>query len=199
MSLDMRQFVRKHHQIKAVKIINSPELQLLERWAFDLIKMAGKFGSHLTDDPESIYKYLPILSPEKSVLRQRFADKLVSPLHVSGFSQTEWDDNLARVALNGSVHDSKAAAHIAVSALHFAVADDSPDGIIQVWNNVIFKEHLAVKTGEPICAIALSHSGEFLGCYGLDNTFVWRMEDGAEVMRVSALPRASHVLCLRRE
>ncbi|KKY39000.1 putative nacht and wd domain protein [Diaporthe ampelina] len=181
-SASLQSFVRRRKKADSVKpptMHRIPELALLEGWAVDLVKMTGKFGNHLVDDPEAIYKYIPSLSPQNSVLYRKYADKSTSRISVTGLSGAEWDDCLARVT-NGS----DPSLHVAVSAQHLAVANDSPNGTIRLWSNVIFQEVHTFSPGEPICSVAFSPSGALLAVHGLDHTFIWRVEDGVLLTKV---------------
>lgn len=181
-SASLQSFVRRRRKADSIKpptMHRIPELALLEGWAVDLVKMTGKFGNHLADDPEAIYKYIPALSPQNSVLYRKYADRSTSRIAVGGLSGAEWDDCLARVA-NGS----EASLHVAVSAQHLAVASDSPRGTVRLWSSVIFQEVRALCTGQPICSVTFSPSGSLLAVHGLDHTFVWRVEDGVLLHKV---------------
>lgn len=181
-SASLQSFVRRRRKAESTKpptMHRIPELALLEGWAVDLVKMTGKFGNHLVEDPEAIYKYIPSLSPQNSVLYRKYADKSTSRITVSGLTGAEWDDCLARVT-NGS----DPSLHVAVSAQHLAVANDSPKGTIRLWSNVIFQEVHTFSPGEPICSITFSPSGSLLAVHGLDHTFIWRVEDGVLLTKV---------------
>lgn len=183
-SSHLMNFVRQRRKLDAIKpppLLRLPELSLLEIWALDLLKMTAKFGTHLIDDPDAIYKYIPPLSPENSMLYQKYANKSSATISISGISNIDWDDCLARVS-NGS----DPALHIAVSAEYLAVANDSPNGRIQLWSNVIFQEHSAFNPGEPICSISFSQSGSLLACYCLNNTYVWRVSDRTVVAKIES-------------
>lgn len=175
-------FVRKRRRVDSIKppmLHRIPELALLDAWAVDLLRMTGKFGNYLIEDPEAIYKYIPSLSPHNSMLYKIHDRKSSSRISVSGLTSTDWDDCLARVS-NGS----NASLHVAVSAQHLAVANDSPNGSIRIFSNVIFQELFSLSAGEPICSIKFSQSGTLLACHGLDHTYVWVVVDGSLVARV---------------
>lgn len=175
-SIALSSFVRRRRKAESSKPPTThriPELALLETWAVDLLKMTAKFGSYLREDPEAIYKYVPSLSPRNSILYREHAEKSSSRILVSGLaSNTDWDDCLARVS-NGS----DPSLHVAVSAQHLAVANDSPNGQIRLWDNVLFQELGSYVAGEPICAVVFSASGSLLACHGLDHTYVWKLDD----------------------
>lgn len=181
-SSTLSSFVRKRRRADSIKppmLHRIPELTLLEAWAVDLLKMTAKFGSYLIEDPEAIYKYIPSLSPHNSMLYKTHDSKSSSRVSISGLTSTDWDDCLARVS-NGS----DASLHVAVSAQHLAVANDSPNGSIRLFSNVIFQEVFSFNAGEPICSITFSQSGGLIACHGLDHTYVWMVEDGSLVAKV---------------
>jgi len=176
-SASLNNLVRRRRKMDAVKpptLRPLSELAVLETWAVDLLKMTAKFGSHLIEDPDAIHKCVPPLSPENSNLYQKYAKKSAAVMSISGLSTPDWDDCLARVS-NGSDQ----ALHVAVSSQYLAVAVDSSHGkgSIKLWNSVVFQECPGFHPGEPICNIAFSPSGSLLACYGLDRTYVWKVED----------------------
>ncbi|CAG8265162.1 unnamed protein product [Penicillium nalgiovense] len=193
-SSHLMSFVRQRRKLDSIKpapLLRLPELSLLETWAVDLLKMTAKFGIHLSDDPDVIYKYIPPLSPENSMLYQKYANKSSATISVSGVTNTDWDDCLARVS-NGP--DS--ALHIAVSVEYLAIANGRPNGRIRLWSNVIFQEHSGFNPGEPICSISFSNSGSLLACYCLDNTYVWRVSDRTVVAKIAS-PYQERPKCLK--
>jgi WD40 repeat protein len=183
----LNKFIRQRRKADVIKppdLHRLPELSLLETWALDLLKVTAKFGNHLNSHPEAIYKYIPPLCSQNSMLYQISAKKPTATISVAGLSYMDWDDCLARVS-----DGSDSALHVAVSARFLAVANDSPNGKIQLWSNVIFQEHRGFSPGEPICCISFSQSGSLLACNGLDNTFVWRVSDGSLIVALKRTRR----------
>ncbi|KAI8633638.1 hypothetical protein F5Y19DRAFT_247067 [Xylariaceae sp. FL1651] len=179
-------FVRKRRKadfIKPPPLQRLPELVLLETWAVDLLKMTAKFGSYLSHDPQTIYTCIPPLSPENSIIFQNFSKKPAATISVSGLSNIDWDDCLARVS-NGTDQ----ALHVAVSSQLLAVASESSNGkaSIRFWSSVIFQERPGLSLEEPICAISFSQTGSLFACYGLDHTFVWNVADRSVVVKVKS-------------
>lgn len=182
-SVSLNSFVRRRRKAESAMppmLHRIPELTLLESWAVDLLKMTAKFGSYLCEDPEAIYKFVPSLSPQNSILYRKHADKSSSRILVSGLSNMDWDDCLARVS-NGS----SPSLHITVSGDQLAVANDAPQGRIRLWDNVLFQETASFMIEEPICSILFSQSGSLLACHGLDHTYVWKVDDGTLKAKVT--------------
>ncbi|KAI1754650.1 hypothetical protein F4782DRAFT_539058 [Xylaria castorea] len=92
--------------------------------------IAAKFGSHLSENPEAIYTCIPALSPENSVIFQNFSKKPAVSISLSGLSNMDWDDCLARVSSGVGQ-----ALHVTVSSELLAVAIRFPPGrtTIRFW------------------------------------------------------------------
>jgi WD40 repeat protein len=148
------------------------DLSLVETWAIDLMKLPAKFGRHLTESPALIYKCIPALSPTSSIIHQMFDENPAATLSVSGLSNEEWDDCLARVS--GS---AGRALRLAASPLYLAVASDVPKGTVTIWDTNLFEERKTFILGEQIWALAFNKSGSLLACYTFSQTFVWKVAD----------------------
>ncbi|KAI0888132.1 uncharacterized protein GGS22DRAFT_155137 [Annulohypoxylon maeteangense] len=146
------------------------DLSSIDNWAVDLLKLPAKFGRHLTEDPQLIYKCIPALSPISSAIFQKFSGSPTTTLSVSGLSNVEWDDCLARVSAN-----TGKALRLAVTSLYLAVASDMPMGNITLWDTNLFVEFATFDVGEYIHSLAFDDSGSLLACYGLSHTYVWKL------------------------
>ncbi|KAI0132551.1 WD40-repeat-containing domain protein [Xylariales sp. AK1849] len=173
-------FIRKRRKSDANKtplLHRLTDLSLLETWAIDLLKMTAKFGSHLLEEPTVIYSCVAPLAPSSSNLYQKFAgtsSSAASTISVSGLTNVEWDDCLARVSTGSSQ-----AMQFAISAEFLAVADDSPQGRIVLWNSTIFQEIHTFHALEPVFSLCFNPSGTFLACYSMTMTRIWKVSDGS--------------------
>lgn len=157
------------------------DLKVLEMWALDLLKVVGKFGSHLLQDSSAIYKFIPQLSPLKSTLHQQFADSSSSQITVSGLSIADWDDLLSRV----SVGTSRKASLIRCSAHYLAISTSAKT--ITVWSTISFEEIVTMVHDEHIFQICFNGSGDRLVSYGSRTTRMWSLPDGLEVLCIPSL------------
>ncbi|KAI1410400.1 hypothetical protein F5Y13DRAFT_202173 [Hypoxylon sp. FL1857] len=148
------------------------DLSLIDTWAVDLLKLPAKFGRHLSEDPQLIYKCIPALSPASSAIFQKFSGTPTTTLSVSGLSNSEWDDCLARVSTG-----TGRALRLAVTSLYLALATDRPVGSITLWDTSLFTEFKTLDVGENIHSLAFNSSGSLLACYGLSRTYVWKLAD----------------------
>jgi hypothetical protein len=66
------------------------ELELVQLWATDLLKLVGKFGTHLTECPSSIYEQVPPFCPKNSMVYRQFEQSAPCPysLSVKGLSNS---------------------------------------------------------------------------------------------------------------
>jgi WD40 repeat protein len=163
---------RKADTDKSPMLHRLTHLSLLETWAVDLMKLPAKFGHHLSESPALIYQCIPSLSPASSIIHQKFNKNPAATLSVTGLSNEEWDDCLARVSGGPG-----RALRLAASPLYLAVVSDEPRGAITVWGTKLFEEHKALFCGEHIWALAFNHSGSVLACYSLSTTYVWKVAD----------------------
>ncbi|KAI8952517.1 hypothetical protein F4801DRAFT_588976 [Xylaria longipes] len=194
-SSSLSTFVRKRRKadfIKPPPLHRLPELALLETWAVDLLKITAKFGNHLSQNPETIYTCIPPLSPENSIVFQNFSKKPAVSISLSGLSNMDWDDCLARVSSG-----TDQALHVAVSSQLLAVASELSNGraTIRFWGTVIYQECPGLVLNEPICSISFSKTGLLFACYGLDHTFVWNVADRSVVVKVES-PRRERAMAL---
>jgi WD40 repeat protein len=163
---------RKHNESKNPMQHRLLDLELLEDWAVDLIKVVGKFGRNLTTEPGVIYNILPALSPTKSILNRKRYDADSSIIRIGGRVESSWNDNLGRLALAGNAQ----ALQIACAGKHIAVL--GPQGVIHIWDSSNFTEFPTILHGEPVTAMALNENGARLATYGLKSTKIWSIPSG---------------------
>lgn len=151
------------------------ELELLESWATDFLKLLGKFGRNLTAAPSSIYQQIPPFCPEKSTIYRQFEQNTVysHSLSVKGITRTGWDDSLAKISL-GSGCQTLA---ILCSGDHFAVLTTM--GLINLYSSTTFELKQSLQHGERVCAMAFSSCSNLLATYGFRTTRIWSVNTAA--------------------
>ena len=163
------------------------DLALLEAWAIDLLKITGKFGGNLLQDPTAIYKNIPSFCPRNSKMYQQFGKAL--PLVVEGLSYAEWDDCLARL----SVGTQADALTIACAGRFIAILTST--GTIVVWDARTFEEIRTLYHQEYIFTICFSSSGDKVAAYGVRTTKIWNVASGALLEKI-ANPLHARALCM---
>lgn len=143
------------------------DLDLLERWAIDLVKLIGKFSRQLSSDPTIIYNLIPALSPKYSILHQQYFQRDATEIAIKGISDTHWNDSLAKIALpNGDQ-----AWNIACAADILAVLGSS--GTVYIWNASNFSEICKVRHQERVTSFCMNSKGNICVTYGLRSTKTW--------------------------
>ena len=156
------------------------ELDLLELWATDFLKLLGKFGRNLTASPSSIYQQIPPFCPKNSMIYRQFEQhaSLPHPLSVEGVSKTVWDDSLAKLSLGPR---SQALA-IICSGDHFAVLTAA--GLIVLYNSTTFEIKQTLTHGERVCVMSFSSCSNLLVTYGFRTTKVWSVNTGQTMHQI---------------
>ncbi|KAL8686322.1 MAG: hypothetical protein Q9224_005482, partial [Gallowayella concinna] len=91
--------VRKQDASKNPLLRQKSDMQLLDQWAVDLIRIVAKFSSSLLKYPRAIYGLVSPFSPETSALHQQPYCKNTWDLCVVGDLDSAWTDRLARISL----------------------------------------------------------------------------------------------------
>ncbi|KAI0967869.1 hypothetical protein F4678DRAFT_444830 [Xylaria arbuscula] len=156
------------------------DLELLSEWAVDLIKLVGRFASKIVANPAVLYDTIPAVCPPKSITHKQFHSD--ANIKIIGASDTNWDDNLCRLALPSGVQ----AWRIACAGKYLTVLGS--DGSISVWDASNFTQLSVIHHGEPVTAFALSVSGGRICTYGLRSTKLWSTVPG-ELLSSTANPQ----------
>ena len=170
---------KDHHIVKQ---------ELIESWTEDLVKIVGKFGTILRQNPESIYKLIPPFCPQNSAIYQQFGRMKDKSLLVSGLSTENWDDSLARMSFGFGTYASS------ISAAGAQIAILVSSGSVVLYDSSIFEEATAspIKHGERVYRMELNSTGTLLATYGYITTKIWEIFTGkckVTVENVESRPR----------
>ncbi|KAM0816606.1 putative NACHT and WD domain protein [Seiridium cardinale] len=148
--------------------------EVLTSWATDLMKVLGKFGMILRNNPEAIYKTIAPFCPLHSSIYQQFGKAESRTLNVTGLSSTNWDDSLARISLGSDAYA------LAIAAAGSRVIILSSKGTAYVYNSSTFEESSTspVKHGERVYRMVLNGTSTLLATYGYRTTKVWDLATG---------------------
>jgi WD40 repeat protein len=174
-------FLRKRKKLDASRISllhRLSDVNLLESWAPDLLRVSGKFGIHLLQDPTVIYRIIPAFCPSRSMV-YHYGKRSSLQVSVTGITDAEWEDRLARVSV-GSSHKTSAVLcygkYLAVSTLA---------GYVFIWNTTTFQELLRLVHRQHIFKMSFSNSGEFIAVYGMMTTTIWNTTSGQRLYTLS--------------
>ena len=154
--------------------------ELFESWAEDFVKIVGKFGTILRRNPESIYKLIPPFCPQNSAIYQQFGKMKDKGLLVSGLSNENWDDSLARISFGFGTYSSS------ISAAGAQIAILVSSGSVILYDSSTFEEARAspIKHGERVYKMELNSTGTLLATYGYLTTKIWVISTGKCKMSV---------------
>ena len=151
------------------------DLELFELWATDLVKIAAKFSRHLRYDPTAIYKIIPPLCPQNSIIARQFGKSDLPALSISGISNAIWNDCLARVTLPNGAKALK----LNCAGRHIAVL--SSTGSIVLWDSVNFEETCKMRHAEFVTDMCFNSKCDRLVSYGFKTTKIWAIPSGQVV------------------
>lgn len=148
--------------------------ELMESWAVDFVKIVGKFGTILRQDSESIYKVIPPFCPHSSAIYQQFGKTKDKSLVVSGLSNENWDDLLARISFPSSTYASS----ILAAGAQIAILLSS--GSVFLYDSSTFEEakFSPFQHGERVYRMEMNGTGTLLASYGYRTTKIWETSTG---------------------
>lgn len=165
---------KEHHAEQNQRDRGIVKQEFIESWAEDLVKIVGKFGTILRQNPESIHKLIPPFCPRNSAIYQQFGKMKDKSLVVSGLSNENWDDSLARMSFGFGTYASS----ISVAGAQIAILVTS--GVVILYDSSTFEEATAspIKHGERIYRMELNSTGTVLATYGYKTTKIWETKTG---------------------
>lgn len=145
------------------------EIELLNNWSTELIKLVGKFGIHLLQLPDSIYHLIPLFCPPESAMGKQFqASDLVTP-RVTGIYTTGggWDDCLAKFTVEQGRRPK------AVLCLDSSFGIVTSDKAVNLYSSSTFQERGKFRHEETIVAAQFNQDGTLLVTCGTKTIKVW--------------------------
>ena len=154
--------------------------EVLDSWAVDLVKIVGKFGKILRQNPESIYKLIPPFCPHSSVVYQQFGKTKDKSLLVSGLSNENWDDSVARISFEFGTYASS------ISAAGAQIAILVSSGSVFLYDSSTFEDATSspIRHGERVYRMELNSTGTLLATYGYRTTKIWDTSTGKAKMSI---------------
>lgn len=166
------------------------EKEHLALWNIDLIRLVGKFGPHLNDQPKLIFKLVAPFCPQDSMIFKQFSTRSTcSSVSISGLSNTSWDDCLAKFA----VHASKAPLQIRCANRYFAIL--LSDGTILLYHASTCEDARQFQHGERVLTWCFNDVGDRIVTCGLTKTIVWVTATGQQLFSF-ANPRRSKAITI---
>lgn len=146
----------------------------LDYWAKDLIRVVGRFGNVLLQDPTSIYNNIIPLCPRRSMINRTYGN--VGGLSIDGMSADTWDDCLARMDLEDEDFDFQVRC-----TGSYVVTVGRIYGSLIVWNAESCEETRRLKHGEHLSAVGCSALSPLVATAGMRTLRVWDVATGEEI------------------
>jgi len=192
----LKAYARRH--LKAQKdrplaLAEPPEynIEWIQSWATDIIRVVGKFGSVLTSDPPSVYRQLPLFCPKNTMIGKTYGLSRQESLTVTGLKAEEWDDCLASVQVG---KDEWATQVLATETCFVTLV--SRGGTIMVWNAETCEPLRTINTGSYTPLMAMNRAGTAIAAVTFDSYSVWDLLTGRRLYHCEKLSDAM-VLDLR--
>lgn len=168
----------KYYRDRQIQDHNVMEKQeLIQNWAIDLVKIVGKFGKALRQRPESIHNHIPAFCPQDCLIYNLFGKSEGREFVISGLSNKNWDDSLARIPLTSGYFASTVSAAGSRVAI---LASSEFSGAVFVYDASDFEEIAASPMihGERVYRTALNNTGTMIVSYGYHTTKIWDVNSG---------------------
>jgi WD40 repeat protein/pimeloyl-ACP methyl ester carboxylesterase len=144
------------------------EVQTINAWSTDLIRLVAKFGTNLSNYPSSIYFLIPPFAPLESALHRQIKAGPVW-LEVVGLSSTSWDDCVSYI----EYRDSWATA-LACGENVFAIG--MKNGRISIYDQSTCQEKQVFNHEEPVKLLAFDQSTYRLASASPKTLRVWTLK-----------------------
>ncbi|KAL9003320.1 MAG: hypothetical protein Q9188_003796 [Gyalolechia gomerana] len=150
------------------------KLELARSWVEDFARIVGKFGGILRQNPGSIHKLIPPFCPPDSTIYQQFGKLKDKSLVVSGFSNHNWDDSLARLSYGLGTYATT------ISAVGAQIATLVPSGTVFLHDSSSFEETVAspINHGGRVYSMVSNTSATLLVTYGYHTIKLWHTRTG---------------------
>ena len=154
----------------------------LRQWAIDVLRVIGRFGTNLSQDPSCIHKYVIPFCPDESIIHKSFAYKQRSGFSVTG-KWPEWNDCLARLSTGDDQMLSKI-----LCKERFFIGLSSTYGSLVVWHSETFEELRRIKHKEWVTCITASSISSLVATAGFKTIRIWNIRTGEELLQLARKP-----------
>lgn len=164
----------------------SREVETVEAWITDLIRVTAKFRTHLVASPTSIHSLIPPFCPSDSIIARTYATRQRGLL-VKGLNSQAWDDCLARI----DFHNAQTTA-IAHGEGLFAVGLSNSK--IHLYDSMSLQEKGIVDHGERVKILRFSGEDGLLASSGLRHIRLWNPVSCNQIWSLAASHQAMELM-----
>ncbi|OBT77285.1 hypothetical protein VF21_03407 [Pseudogymnoascus sp. 05NY08] len=155
-------------------------VNMLGSWANDFIHIAGKFGGNLSQHPSSIYRLVPPLCPQQSMVGIAYRVSDSNSVSVAGLPPDEgWSDCLASV----NIGEETSAYNVLATDAYF-ITLVSIRGTVVIWHAETCEEARRIDHTEYVTEMELNRAGTRLATLGHETYRVWDISSGKELYRL---------------
>lgn len=151
------------------------QIELLQSWSTDLIRIVGKFGSYLLQHPSCIYTLVPLFCPPTTMISQLFAPTGAMMPKVTGMGSPTWDDSLAKLSLG---HEQRPKVVICHDA-SFAIV--TSEKTVNMYGSSTFQQTGTLKHNETLVAAQYNLEGTMIASCGVRTVKIWDTLSGREL------------------
>lgn len=141
------------------------EMEFLSIWSTELVRVVGKFGSHLARYPSSVYSLVTLFCPPESAIGRQFSMRGPSAPRITGISNTTWDDSLAKFTVG-----QRPRAIFCLDSYFGILTSERSVNLYSTWT---FEETRRFRHGENIFAAQFNLDGSLLVTCGPRTIKVW--------------------------
>lgn len=143
------------------------EVELLSLWSTELVRIVGKFATHLLQYPSCIYSLVPLFCPKDSAIGRQFPAAGSSGMRVTGLANTGWDDCLTKFIV-GQGQRAKA-----IYCLDSSFAILTSDQSVLLYSDTTIQHIRSFRHHENIVVAHFSQDGTMLITCGIKTMKVW--------------------------
>ncbi|KAK1720292.1 uncharacterized protein BDZ83DRAFT_630998 [Colletotrichum acutatum] len=139
------------------------QIQMVNTWVADLTRLVTIFGPTLIECPESIYAFIPALSPTSSVIHRTFA--AASSQKVVSGSHDSWDERLSCVLFPSVVKS--------VASREQQLAVGLSNGTIRLLSTLTLEHLTTMEHGEAVRQVAFGNITNLLASLSPRKLVLW--------------------------
>ena len=159
--------------------------KVIKSWAIDFVRIVGRFGMNLIQNPSTIYRLIPQFCPRGSMIGETFGLARIESISVSGLPQNGWNDCLASV----SVGEYQTASRV-LATESFFITLVSGNGEIVLWYADTCEKARTLDHNEYVLLVTLDKSQSRLASAGTQSYRVWDLSSGKELYRIPKVTQA---------
>lgn len=170
---------KKYNTTQSPLLHRLNDIQELEDWSLDLMRIVGRFSETLRQAPSAIHKLIPPFCPTNSMIsrQNRASVQPLSSTTVEGITMTDWDDHVGRLATPDSETRLVQCTtdHIAVATTRFEV---------WVWDASNFGLLHILVHGEATTTMCFTTDGTKLASTGFYSTKLHELATGETILDI---------------